>query len=445
MVDVLGKSVRKGETVPLEGRGAMTKAEFALRSQFETLFFPSLESAETSKRHLAFDRFSRSGLPGRNVESWCYTDLRRAMSEAYAPAKAEDALAPGFDYGPDIFGSLPGPRLVIVNGFLHRDLSDLSQWPAGVEMSCESGVGRTGKPHFESGGVIGDLNMAFAEEELVLRVQGGNDIALPLHLIVISGGERPLAAHSRVHIDLGDGAKLRVIETCLNVSAIQATHVLDYDGGKGAHFDHVRLQNLSDDAQFLSVVKAGIASDSHFSSFLFAIGGALARSETEMHFYGENARGYASGVALLSGKAFCDISVSAYHSFPRCVSRESHKFVLDDEAHGVFHGHILVHPQAQETDGKQSSHALLLSERSEMNIKPELEIYADDVQCGHGSTSGRLDEVALFYLCARGISEDDAKSMLVLAFVGEVLEEIADEDVRSVLSDYARIQLSKAD
>ena len=200
--------------------------------------------------------------------------------------------------------------------------------------------------------------------------------------------------------------------------------------GDKAALKHVKLQRDGDDALHLSTWLVELGADARYDAFQFSTGAALARNQVYLRFAGEGAAADMSGAFLLRGQQHCDTTLLVEHRVPHCASRELFKGVLDDEARGVFQGKIIVSPGAQKTDGKQMSGALLLSERAEFDSKPELEIFADDVVCGHGSTSGQIDEDLLFYLEARGIPEAQARALLIQAFVGEALEKVEDEALR---------------
>lgn len=416
----------------IETKIAQTEAEAALKAQFEVL-----APAVTPARRDAFARIVAGGLPNRRVEAWHYTDLRGALRQAYAPAAEGDAKALSFDRNADVFATIDGPRLVIVNGMLRTDLSDMNKLPGGVDLALDIDSAKQSAALVDGGGVIGDLNLAFASAGFTLRVAENASIDVPIHLIFVNGGGMPLAAHSRVLIEVGAGASCTFIESHVGEGASQTTHVADILVGDKTAVDHVCLQAMPDEAHYLSVTAAKVGADSRFNSFLLNAGGRFSRCEAQLTFAGEHSTGNVSGAVLLRDEQFCDGTIFVDHAVPHCASRELYKFVLDGKAHGVFQGQILVRPHAQKTDGKQSSHALLLSEQAEMNAKPELEIYADDVQCGHGSTAGQLDEDLMFYLRARGIPEKEAKSLLVLAFIGDALEEVVHEDARAALLAYA--------
>jgi Fe-S cluster assembly protein SufD len=203
-------------------------------------------------------------------------------------------------------------------------------------------------------------------------------------------------------------------------------------GDKGA-IKHVKLQREGEDALHLSTWLVELGADARYDAFQFSTGASVARNQIYARFAGEGSVLDISGAFLMRGRQHCDTMLLVEHRVPRCTSREFFKGVLDGEARGIFQGKIIVSPGAQKTDGKQMAGALLLSEAAEFDSKPELEIFADDVICGHGSTSGQIDEDLLFYLESRGIPEAEARALLIQAFVGEALERVEDEALRDAL------------
>jgi Fe-S cluster assembly protein SufD len=200
---------------------------------------------------------------------------------------------------------------------------------------------------------------------------------------------------------------------------------------------HLKLQREALETIHLNVWAANVGADARYNAFQVSMGAALARNQVYVRFDGENAATDISGATLARGTQHCDTTLVVEHNVPSCESRELFKLVLNDESRGVFQGKIVVAPNAQKTDGKQMSQALLLSETAEFDSKPELEIFADDVVCGHGATSGQIDEELLFYLRARGLPEAQARALLIQAFVGEAFEALDDEEIADAFTAVA--------
>lgn len=431
-----------------EATQVRTGAEQALLAQFGARARADEPDWLSRRRAADFARISAAGLPNRRLEAWRYTDLRRLMGVAHEPATRAAADAVAAPAGePAAIAALGGARIVFVNGFLRADLSDLDRLPAGVELVSfaqaarrADGIlaARLGKAIGEGDEVIAALNGAFAEDGAVIRVADGADIAEPVRLVCLTRADAPLASHLRTLVVAGPKSRLRLVESHAGEGDYQATSVSEFFLGEGAVIDHVRIQNESRAALHLGLLAARLDANAALRSFALSLGGAVARQQTHIVFDGAGGQANASGALLLHRDQHADASLFVDHAVPACTSREVYKSVLDGAARGVFQGRILVRPHAQKTDGRMSSRALMLSDKAEMDARPELEIFADDVQCAHGATTGQIDEDMLFYLRARGIPPETARGLLVQAFVGEAVEEIADGQLRDAVMGVCR-------
>jgi Fe-S cluster assembly protein SufD len=233
------------------------------------------------------------------------------------------------------------------------------------------------------------------------------------------------------------GARAMLIESHEGASGsdYQVNAALEVVVGDGAHVDHVKVVADGAEALHVSTLAAAVGAKARFNSFSFTMGGAVVRNQIFLNFDGEDTVAGIRGATLIRGRQHADSTLVANHIARGCQSREVFKTVLDDEAHGVFQGRIIVRHGAQKTDSKMMTQALLLSDRAEADNKPELEIYADDVQCGHGATSGALDDELKFYLMARGIPAAEAEALLIQAFLGEAIEGIEHAGLREALAD----------
>jgi Fe-S cluster assembly protein SufD len=220
--------------------------------------------------------------------------------------------------------------------------------------------------------------------------------------------------------------------------AYQAHDSLIVTVGDNSRLDHVRLIEDDREAVNISSGVVTLGAHAHFNSFGMASGAGVSRYQATIAFAGEGSRVETNGVNLLNGRQHADTTLFMDHAVPNCVSREIFRAVVDDRAHSVFQGRIVVRPKAQKTDAKMMTRALLLSDEAEADNKPELEIFADDVTCGHGATTGALDESLLFYLRARGLSEKEAQALLIQAFVGEAIESIVNDSLRELAMAAAR-------
>ncbi len=289
-----------------------------------------------------------------------------------------------------------------------------------------------------AGDPIDGLNRANVSDGAHVAVKAGGNADAPIELVFVSapGGEATFT--TRNVIELGEGASATVFETHLGEGADYVHNtVTDIRLGKDARLDRIKLQLEALGAYHLSNLNVDLAEAANLQDFTLTRGAAATRQQGFINFNGEHATANVCGAYLLGHKRHADTRLVVDHRVPNCTSRELFKCVMDDHARGIFQGKVIVQPDAQKTDGKQSSHALLLSPNAEFDAKPELEIYADDVVCGHGATSGELDETMMFYLRARGISEARAKSMLIAAFVAESFDDVENEAVREVLNDIA--------
>jgi FeS assembly protein SufD len=403
-------------------------------------------------RRKAIEVYGRLGLPHRRVEAWKYTDLRSRLSDAYpllsatgaAVGEAELSKAIGGD-----FAVLPAYRLVIVEGDLRADLSDLSGLKAaGVEVISlaqalekpSAWLKKTlGHVNPREDDPVLALNTALMTGGVALRI--GADVTLdrPIHLIQLDGKGEAASAVTRNVVIAEPGSSAMVLESYggFGNGGLQRNAVTEVVISDKAALHHVKLQREGGDALHLTTWLVKLGADARYEAFQFSLGAALARNQIYAQFTGEGSQANISGAFLLRDRQHCDTTILVEHLVPRCGTRELLKAVLDQEARGVFQGKIIVAPGAQKTDSKQMAQGLLLSEGAEFDSKPELEIFADDVVCGHGSTSGQIDEDLLFYLEARGIPEPEARALLIQAFVGEALERIEDEGLREAFTKAA--------
>jgi Fe-S cluster assembly protein SufD len=289
----------------------------------------------------------------------------------------------------------------------------------------------------ESEPSLSGLNAAFPSEVLALRIPKGKQVIQPIHL-TLEGHEGQLLT-SRLVIDVEEGADVVVIEHHKGLETYWKNCATEISVEANARLLHYRIIEDDPFAVNTQVANVSVRRDGVYECFTLTTGAKWSRSETHAHLLAENSTASLSGVTLLDGKRFADTTVLIEHEAPHCPSNQYFKTLLDDQSHGVFQGKIHVHQVAQKTDGYQLSNNILLSPLAEMNVKPELEIYADDVKCSHGTTTGALDETPMFYLRSRGLSEKDARRLLIEAFLGEATEKITHDDTRTDIE--ARIRL----
>ena len=397
-------------------------AESTLTRQFET----QGALARSPERAAAFKRFAERGLPTRRVESWHYTDLRAAMVDAAPLASVPDRTAVEATRRA-LAGrkKLGAARLLLLNGRFVEELSDAL--PAGLTLV------RKESHRLEADDPMVALAEAMSLGGLAVQVSQGTRIDQPIEILHIVSGEGALSLYSRTEIAAGAGAHASFVETFLGAGPGVQRHALtSMEVGKGATLKHVVV--VEDDAELhLESQLAEIGEGAELNGFALVSGGALSRRQLFVKIEGEGAKVALGGLALLDGSRRADTTLQVVHSAPGGTSREFYRSIVDDEAAGTFQGKVIVSPGAQKTDGAMKSQAVLLSPQAQMNAKPELEIFADDVICGHGATVGSLDPEQVFYLRTRGVPKDEAEAMLLEAFGNEAIERVDDETLAEAL------------
>jgi Fe-S cluster assembly protein SufD len=426
-----------------EVRSIRTAAETALAANFAAAK-ASLPGADgvAALREEAFRRFEAGGLPSRRIEEWKYTDLRALMREAKPLAPLPDAAARRWAAeSAALLASIDARRIVFVDGSFVLELSDLSDLEPGLSIrsmasALEAGdtrvLTRMGRISPTADTAMA-LNTAFMRDGAVIDVAAGVALARPIHLVFVAARKEASAVFTRSLAMIGKGARAMLVESHEGSSEQQVNTAMELDVADEAHVDHVKITAAG--ALHVSTMMAAVGAHSRFNEFLFTAGGAVVRNQIFVRFAGTGTIAGIRGASLLKGNQHADTTLLVDHAAEGCTSRETFKSVLDGESRGVFQGKIIVRPGAQKTDAKMATHALLLSDTAESDNKPELEIFADDVQCGHGATSGALDEDLLFYLRARGITQPEAEALLIQAFVGEAVEGIEHAGLRDVLME----------
>jgi len=388
-------------------------------------------------REGAFKSFEARGLPHRRVEEWKYTDLRALMRDAAPLAAPPDAAARlhAKDAG-KLFAGLNCRRLVFVDGAFVPEHSDLTAEP-GLTVASMAGALAKGDPlvadvgkTIETDDVAVALNTALMGDGAVIRVAAGAALKRPVQLVFASSGAKPSSAFIRSLVVVEKGAQVTLIESHEGGDN-QVNTVLELDVGEGAQVGYVKTTQTA--GLHVGSLLAAIGARATFNSFAFNADARLVRNQMFIRFNGEGAHAAIRGVTLAKGKDHVDTTLLIDHAAGFCQSREQFRSVLDGESRGVFQGKIVVRQHAQKTDAKMMTRALLLSEDAEADNKPELEIFADDVVCGHGATTAAPDAGLKFYLMSRGIPEAEAETLLIQAFVDETIEEIAHEGIRQAL------------
>jgi Fe-S cluster assembly protein SufD len=412
-----------------------TEAEIALSSFFEA----RRNDGAADLRKRAWDRFSRLGLPNRRVEAWHYTDLRAALGKI-APIGAVSSDSPKLDR---TFDSL---RLVTLDGGFRPDLSDLSDLPEGVAVQSlrealtqgdAATLAALGPENLGADDAAVSLNAALMSDGVVLRIAPGAQVARTLEIAAWVSGETARSVFTRSLVIMGEGAQATILETprALALMPAQENHALVFALGAGARIEHIaHVAAQAEEAVRVLSLLARLDRESALNSFCLIEGGGLSRRQIFARLSGDSASVAFNGATMLRGRCHADTTLVVEHAGPKGKSRERFRTIIDDHATGVFQGKVAVLPAAQKTDGAMQSKALLLSDTAAMNNKPELEILADDVLCGHGATCGRLDADQLFYLTARGLPRHEAEALLIEGFANEALELIEDDRLREALA-----------
>jgi Fe-S cluster assembly protein SufD len=402
-------------------------------------------AAVAKARKAAIGAFVGLGLPHRRVEEWKYTDLRAALKEALAPALG-DATAvtrQQIDGALEALAELDAHRVVLVNGAYRPELSDakakglqVASLASALERPDQAtldGLTRGGAPGQEA---VTALNAAFMSDGAVVGIADGARLAKPLLLVHVRADAKPRLTTVRHVAHIGAGAQATIVEAYVKLpgaAAGQSNVLTQVEVGEGASVLHAKLTLEGAGAMHLAGWQATIGAEAAYRVFHLTAGTGLVRNHLAPTFVGEGGRLDFAGCFLGRDAEHIDTTMLVDHAVPGCTSRELMKGVLAGRSRGVFQGKVIVRPDAQKTDGKQMAQALMLSEEAEFDSKPELEIFADNVICGHGSTAAQLDGDLLFYLRSRGVPLAEARALLIESFVGEAFDRIEDERLREAL------------
>ena len=373
----------------------------------------------------ALEHFRAAGIPHRRVEEWKYTDLRNALEGSEAARQAQ--LRPG-----NPFAAISANELVIRNGRFEPASSDV---PGGIELFDLSSPEPPDWVKLNLGELIakrpmGDASLALMRGGLALRIAG--DLVGPLHLRISQDSD---TVHSRVLIVIERGAFLTLLESHAAQQGF-ANIGMEIVLGVNAGLTHLRLADAAPDAIQVEEIGIRLARDARYCAHFGQAGARLSRLELAATLLGEGAEVELSGTGVLWDKLHADVTTHIEHVAGKTASRQLFKYVVGGNARGVYQGKISVHKGADGSDSRQTAKALLLGERAEADLKPELEILADDVKCAHGAAVGELDADSLFYLRSRGIAESEARALLTRAFLEEAVEGIVSDDLRRAVWDF---------
>jgi Fe-S cluster assembly protein SufD len=395
-------------------------------------------------------RFSELGFPTVRQEEWRFTNVAPIADTPFrladkAPTNAAECVARVAI--PDA-----AARVVILNGRFAPELSETTKLPAGTVVGSLAQVIASGAPEVAHLGQLAwdnapfvALNTAFLDDGAFVLIPPRTVIEGAIHIVVLNGGAGKMMAHPRTLIIAGSASEAKIAQTFLGApgEAHFTNAVTEVTVGDGAVLDLYTDQRETDLAYHIASVHAQIERAATFRTRTITLGGKLLRNDVTAVLAGDGAHSTLDGCYLVDGERLVDNHTTIDHAAPNCTSHELYKGILDGRARGVFNGRIIVRLDAQKTDSKQTNRALLLSDDAQVNSNPQLEIFADDVKCTHGAAIGQLDDEALFYLQARGLTPRDARDLLIHAYAGEVLEGIAIEHLKNQLLRELFMQLDR--
>ncbi len=396
-------------------------------------------------RRQAFERFSELGFPTKRDEDWKFTNVAPIASLEFE--RANGASVDAADLGAFRLPDVECSRLVFVDGRYAERLSTLTDLPEGVlagsladaiAVADGSGDGTLERHLARYADYRSDaftaLNTAFIEDGGVVHVPRGVVVEQPVHLLFVSSeAEQPTITHPRTLIVAEEQSQITVVEEYVSLGGgVHFSNVVtELVAGDNAVVSHYVIERENEEAFNVGTLRVQQGRTSNVASHSVLLGGRLVRNNVHPVMGGEGGYCLINGLFMPHGRQHMDNFMWVEHASPHCDSRQFYNGILSDRSHGVFSGRIVVHKDAQKTDAKQTNRNLLLSGDARIDSKPQLEIYADDVKCTHGATIGQIDPDAVFYLCSRGISEDQAREMLLYAFAGENLDRMECSPVRA--------------
>jgi len=399
------------------------------------------------------------GFPTLKHEDWKYTPLGPMLETPFEHPWRETGA--GGRISPSVVNALSvevaSIRLVFVNGLFAPELSLFAELPEGVTVTNLASVLTEGgadlerffsRPFDEYDHAFTALNTALAEDGAFIQVAADTLVSAPIELVFLSDPRGlPIIAHPRSLIVAGPGSSVTVVETYAGISggATCTNAVTQVVLDEGAQVQHYKIQDEPESAFHLALLDVCQGPDSRFSSGSVALGSKIARNEVRVRLEGEGAEVHIDGLYLPRSDQHHDNPILIEHTAPRCTSRQLYKGIVDERGHGVFNGRIIVWPNAPGTDASQTNKNLLLSDHAEVDTRPRLEIFTDDVKCTHGAAVGALDEEALFYLRSRGMSREEAKALLTYAFASEMLDRVPFESLQARVRNLISARLSTDD
>jgi Fe-S cluster assembly protein SufD len=403
-----------------------------------------------ARRRSAIERFSTLGLPTPRDEEYRFTNVGPIAATVFA--RASESTVDRHAIAEHLYGHSTAAELVFVNGRFASSLSTVDRLPAGVVAGPLTRGLETGAAD-ELGTIAPDVDSAFTalntalfEDGAVVSIPRGVVLEAPINLVFVStGSPEPTASFPRVLLVAGEDSQAQIIETHVGLGG--GVHfscaVTEVAAAPRSRLEHYRVQLERPDGYHYCRLHVRAARAATFLSHAFSLGGAIVRNDLGALLSGEGIDCTLNGLYLADGNTLVDNHTTIDHAQPHCGSHEVYKGILGGRARGVFNGKIIVREDAQKTDAKQTNKALLLSGQAQINTKPQLEIFADDVKCTHGATVGQLDPDAMFYLQARGIARPEARALLIRAFAGDVVARVRFEPLRERLDAWVLAQIPR--
>lgn len=428
-----------------------------LEGEFKTLLgntFTSEPDWLKEKRKESFELFFQKGIPTRKNEDYKYTDVKKIFEGKFTAVHNElhklslDINKTAVDKN--------SVKLVFVNGWLYKDSTLTTKFPKGVIVGNMASDGLLlqnsilkkylGTASNASKDALADLNSALWFDGAFIYIPEKIVLETPIEIIHISTGEKELLANPRHLIIVEKYSEVQIIEHSISVEAqkhIVVNSLAEVFAGENSKLQFYRIQNDCKNISQASTIYSRLEKNSHFDTNTISLGNDFVRNNLNIALEEENCETHLNGLFVVKGNEFIDNHTAVRHNKPNCQSNQLYKGILDEKSTGIFNGKIFVERDAQKTNAYQSSKNILLSDDATINTKPELEIYADDVKCSHGSSTGKLDEDAMFYLRARGLSEDSARRLLLYAFANDVLNTIKIDSVKTYLEELVNKKLEK--
>lgn len=424
---------------------APSPSAFLQEAEMFAELYGKQQPAFLNLRRDAIAAFTKLGIPTGKHEEWKYLNLSGITTAGYRTVSPTDTQT--FTAKEAEQYRLPGKKSVLVvveNGRINSAASSMNDLPSGIKIGSLSdflGQDSVQSHLFQHADFVNEalvaMNTMLCYEPVVILVEKNAKIELPVQLAFVAvAGAEPLSIPARVLVVMGDQSECTVIEsyhTHGDGAPTFTNAVSEVVVGKGARYFGTKVQAEADTSKNISYHKVNMARDSYQHLTTVTLGGLLVRNNLHIRLDDVNINSYLNGLYVLNGDQVVDNHTLVDHAMPNCYSNELYKGIIDGHATGVFNGKIWVRQDAQKTNAYQSNKNLLLSNEASMNTKPQLEIYADDVKCSHGATTGQLDDEALFYLRARGIGEETARALLNHAFAADVIEQVENEELRASL------------